>query len=90
MKSISTIIVLLVPSLLVAQDQRVNPIQIENKKEGTKDWLLFNYDKVVPGKDEIWKREKGIEGYCSQVLGQGLVRQPPLQFVLKCRRLIRE
>ena len=37
----------------------------ENQKEGTTNWLLFNYDQVVPGRDEVWKREKGVEGYCS-------------------------
>jgi hypothetical protein len=28
--------------------------------------LLFNYDQVIaPGRDDLWKREKGVEGYCS-------------------------
>lgn len=43
-----------------------NPIVIENRKEGTTNWLLFNYNQVIaPGSDELWKREKGVEGYCS-------------------------
>jgi hypothetical protein len=45
--------------------ERANLIVEENKHEGTTDWLLFNYDKVVPGRDEVWKREKQVEGYCS-------------------------
>src|SRR5688572_2107653 len=44
-----------------------NPIVRENRQEGTTNWLLFNYDQVIaPGRDELWKREKGIEGYCSR------------------------
>ena len=46
-------------------DKPANRIAAENQNEGTTDWLLFNYDKVVPGRDEVWKREKGVEGYCS-------------------------
>jgi hypothetical protein len=43
-----------------------NPIVVENRKEGTTNWLLFNYGQVIaPGRDELWKREKGVEGYCS-------------------------
>lgn len=42
-----------------------NPIVAENQQDGTTDWLLFNYEQVVPGRDDLWKREKGIEGYCS-------------------------
>src|SRR4026207_2199492 len=43
-----------------------NPVVLENRREGTTNWLLFNYDQVIaPGRDELWKREKGIEGYCS-------------------------
>jgi len=43
-----------------------NLIVRENKHEGTTNWLLFNYDQVIaPGRDELWKRKKGIEGYCS-------------------------
>ena len=42
-----------------------NLIVRENKQEGSTHWLLFNYDQFVPGRDELWKREKGIEGYCS-------------------------
>src|SRR5262245_55374256 len=38
----------------------------ENRNEGTTNWLLFNWDKVIaPGNDDLWKREKGVEGYCS-------------------------
>ena len=44
-----------------------NAIVHENRNEGTINWLLFNWDKVIaPGSDELWKREKGVEGYCSQ------------------------
>src|SRR5262249_492534 len=53
----------LAPAIVLAQPG--NPVVDENKKAGTTDWLLFNYDKVVPGRDDVWKREKGIEGYCS-------------------------
>ena len=43
-----------------------NAIVHENKKPGTTNWLLFNYDQVIaPGRDELWKREKGVEGFCS-------------------------
>jgi hypothetical protein len=43
-----------------------NVIARENKNEGTTNWLLFNWDKVIaPGNDDLWKREKGVEGYCS-------------------------
>jgi hypothetical protein len=56
---------MLVPAVLQAQGKPGNPIVEENKKAGTTEWLLFNYDQVVPGRDEVWKREKGIEGYCS-------------------------
>jgi hypothetical protein len=43
-----------------------NVIVRENRKEGTTNWLLFNYDQVIaPGRDDLWKREKGVEGYCS-------------------------
>jgi hypothetical protein len=43
-----------------------NVIVRENKKEGTTNWLLFNYNQVIaPGRDDLWKREKGVEGYCS-------------------------
>ena len=43
-----------------------NLIVSENRKEGTTNWLLFNHAQVIaPGTDELWKREKGIEGYCS-------------------------
>src|SRR5262245_11547876 len=43
-----------------------NPIVRENRKEGSTNWLLFNYDKVIaPGRDDLWKREKGVEAYCS-------------------------
>jgi hypothetical protein len=43
-----------------------NLIVRENKNEGTTNWLLFNYGQVIaPGRDDLWKREKGIEGYCS-------------------------
>src|SRR5688572_7962444 len=32
-----------------------NPIVLENRKEGTTNWLLFNYDQVIaPGRDELW------------------------------------
>src|SRR5262245_21313242 len=55
--------VLLGPSVVLAQSG--NPIVEENKKAGTTDWLLFNYEKVAPGRDDLWKRETGIEGYCS-------------------------
>jgi hypothetical protein len=48
-----------------AQEKPARSIVEENKREGTTDWLLFNYDQVVPGRDEVWKREKGVEGYCS-------------------------
>src|SRR5687767_5887463 len=49
-----------------------NPIVRENRKEGTTNWLLFNYDKVIaPGRDELWKREKGVEGYCSHASIRG-------------------
>ena len=42
-----------------------NAIVRENKNEGTTNWL-FNWNKVIsPGSDDLWKREKGIEGYCS-------------------------
>src|SRR5262245_3015488 len=44
-----------------------NAIVRENRNEGTTNWLLFNWDKVIaPGSDDLWKREKGVEGYCSQ------------------------
>ena len=44
-----------------------NAIVRENKNEGTTSWLMFNWDKVIsPGSDDLWKREKGVEGYCSQ------------------------
>ena len=44
-----------------------NPIVAENRKAGSTNWLLFNWDRVIaPGRDELWKREKSIEGYCSQ------------------------
>jgi hypothetical protein len=55
----------LVHAHLLAQEKLRNPVVEENKQPGTTDWLLFNYDQVVPGRDEIWKREKGVEGYCS-------------------------
>jgi len=55
--------VVLGPAIAPAQPR--NPVVDENKKVGTTDWLLFNYDKVAPGRDDVWKREKGIEGYCS-------------------------
>ena len=43
-----------------------NAIVRENKKPGSTNWLLFNYDQVIaPGRDELWKREKGVEGFCS-------------------------
>jgi len=43
-----------------------NAIVRENKNEGSTNWLLFNFDQVIaPGRDELWKRDKGIEGYCS-------------------------
>ncbi|HYV26229.1 MAG TPA: N,N-dimethylformamidase beta subunit family domain-containing protein, partial [Candidatus Eisenbacteria bacterium] len=43
-----------------------NPIAIENRKVGSTNWLLFNFDQVMaPGRDELWKREKSVEGYCS-------------------------
>jgi hypothetical protein len=43
-----------------------NAIVRENKNVGTTNWLLFNWDKVIsPGRDDLWKREKGVEGYCS-------------------------
>src|SRR5262245_2911224 len=43
-----------------------NLVVRENKNEGTTNWLLFNWDKVIaPGSDDLWKREKGVEGYCS-------------------------
>jgi hypothetical protein len=37
----------------------------ENRHEGTTDWLVDNHKDVRPGSDEIWRREKAIEGYCS-------------------------
>jgi hypothetical protein len=41
-----------------------NPIVRENQQEGSTNWLVFNYDQVIaPGRDELWKREKGIEGF---------------------------
>src|SRR5262245_4496456 len=43
-----------------------NAIVRENKNQGTTNWLLFNWDKVIaPGSNDLGKREKGIEGYCS-------------------------
>jgi hypothetical protein len=37
----------------------------ENRKAGTTNWLLFNYEQVIsPGCDQLWRREKGIEGFC--------------------------
>jgi hypothetical protein len=43
-----------------------NLIVRENRNEGTTDWLLMNWDKVIaPGRDELWKREKAVEGYGS-------------------------
>ena len=43
-----------------------NTIVRENRNDGTTNWLLFNWDKVIaPGRDDLWKREKGVEGYCS-------------------------
>lgn len=41
------------------------PVVEENQKEGTTDWLVCNYDAVLPGSDEVWRRERGVEGYCS-------------------------
>jgi hypothetical protein len=52
------------PTELPAQEKS-NAVVAENKKPGTTDWLLFNYDKILPGKDDTWKREIGVEGYCS-------------------------
>jgi len=62
---VALLLVLLFPAGVRAQGKPSNPVVEENKKDGTTDWLLFNYDKVVPGRDDIWKREKGVEGYCS-------------------------
>src|SRR5262245_35123039 len=56
---------LLVVSISTTGFSQENLIVRENKYEGTTNWLLFNYDQVVPGRDDLWKREKGIEGYCS-------------------------
>ena len=43
-----------------------NMIVRENLKEGTTNWLLFNYAQTIaPGRDDLWKREKGVEGFCS-------------------------
>src|SRR5262245_16833782 len=43
-----------------------NAIVRENRNEGTTNWLLFNWDKVIaPGNDDLWKREKGDECLCS-------------------------
>jgi hypothetical protein len=54
-----------VSSPVQAQDKPANQIVEENKREGTTDWLLFDYNQVVPGRDDVWRRKKGIEGYCS-------------------------
>jgi hypothetical protein len=71
-----------------------NPVVRENTKEGTTDWLLFNYDQVVPGRDDIWKREKAIEGYCShptirsgETLRVFVSTDPPAPFKIDFYRL---
>ena len=59
-----TLVALLVCHVVFSAE---NPIVRENRREGTTNWLLFNYDQVIaPGRDELWRREKGIEGYCSR------------------------
>src|SRR4051812_22193257 len=62
MKHFYLLALLLVATATAGQD---NPVVAENKHPGTTDWLLFNYDQVQPGRDEVWKREKAVEGYCS-------------------------
>jgi hypothetical protein len=61
------IVALLIATTATGAFSAENPIVRENRKEGSTNWLLFNYDQVIaPGRDDLWKREKGIEGYCSQ------------------------
>jgi hypothetical protein len=55
----------LFPFVLQAQPGTSNAITQENQKAGTTEWLLFNHDQVVPGRDDVWRRETGVEGYCS-------------------------
>jgi hypothetical protein len=42
-----------------------NPIVRENKRPGSTAWLLKNHDDIRPYTQDGWRREKGIEGYCS-------------------------
>ena len=42
-----------------------NPIQIENAKPGTRDWMLTKVDVVMNEPVELWRSPR-IEGYCSE------------------------
>ena len=42
-----------------------NPIQIENAKRGTRDWMLTKVDVVMNEPVELWRSPR-IEGYCSE------------------------
>src|SRR4051812_27803752 len=37
-----------------ARERPNGAIVAENLREGSTDWLLFNYDQVVPGRDDVW------------------------------------
>src|SRR5262245_54807378 len=86
---------LAVASLPATVPGQGNPIVAENKKAGTTDWLLFNYDKVIaPGRDDLWKREKGVEGYCSHATVRGgetlkvfVSTEPPRPFKIDFYRM---
>ena len=51
---------------LVAADAAENPIVRENKRSGTKDWLLTQLEPARgDGVDDPWQRRPAIEGFCS-------------------------
>src|SRR5262249_31368941 len=54
--------VALVANPAVGQD---NPVALENRRAGSMTWLLSNHKDIRPYTENGWRREKGIEGYCS-------------------------
>lgn len=56
----------LAPSAVQATPSKRDAIARENAKPGTTDWLLTKIEPVLAsGEDDLYKRRRAIEGYCS-------------------------
>jgi len=70
-------------------------ISAENRKPGTRDWLLKNLQPVeVKQNDDHWRRRPAVEGYCShpsirpgQTLTVFVSTNPPSKFTLDVYRM---